>query len=177
MGTFVILGYFVHFSRDLDGITVLQQQSKKTDDIRLNLEDRQATVLVMLDFTQAFDMIAHDLMVCKMRGSQRYSDQAQCAKSDVEFSTVRGIEYCVPQDSGSLLFISFIDDGSGVIHFCRFLIYADDLQIYHSSSVADFQRCYNELNADLKWLYERAGYNGLKLNPKQSKVILIQRGW
>jgi hypothetical protein len=41
---------------------------KVTEDIRLNLE---ATVLVMLDFTQAFDMIAYD-MVCKMRGSQRY---------------------------------------------------------------------------------------------------------
>jgi hypothetical protein len=47
-----------------------------TDDIRLNLEDRQVTVLVMLDFTQAFDMIAHDLMVCKIRGSQSYSDGA-----------------------------------------------------------------------------------------------------
>jgi hypothetical protein len=29
-----------------------------TEDIRLNLEDGQATVLVMLDFTQAFDMVA-----------------------------------------------------------------------------------------------------------------------
>jgi hypothetical protein len=40
---------------------------KVTEDIRLNLEDEQVTVLVMLDFTQAFDMIAHDLMVCKMK--------------------------------------------------------------------------------------------------------------
>jgi hypothetical protein len=29
---------------------------KVTEDIRLNFEDEQATVLVMLDFTQAFDM-------------------------------------------------------------------------------------------------------------------------
>jgi hypothetical protein len=35
-------------------------------------EDGQVTVLVMMDFTQALDMIAHDLMVC----SQRYSDWA-----------------------------------------------------------------------------------------------------
>jgi hypothetical protein len=45
-----------------------------TEDIRLSLKDGQATFLVMLDFTQAFDMMAHDLMVCKMRASQRYSD-------------------------------------------------------------------------------------------------------
>jgi hypothetical protein len=94
-----------------------------------------------------------------MRASQRYSDGAllgsylsdrrQCVRSDGEYSTVTGIECGVPQGSvlGPLLFISFIDDVSGVIHFCRFHIYADDLQIYHSSSVADLQRCYDEVNA------------------------------
>jgi hypothetical protein len=66
------------------------------EDIRLNLEDGQASVLVMLNFTQAFDMIAHDLMVCKMRASQRYfngetallssylSNRPQCMRSDGE---------------------------------------------------------------------------------------------
>jgi hypothetical protein len=33
---------------------------KVTEDIQLNLEVGQATVLFMLDFIQAFDMIAHD---------------------------------------------------------------------------------------------------------------------
>jgi Reverse transcriptase (RNA-dependent DNA polymerase) len=60
---------------------------KVTEDIRLNLEDGQATVLV--DFSPAFDMIAHDLMVCKMRASQRYSDGATALFG--EYSTVRGI--------------------------------------------------------------------------------------
>jgi hypothetical protein len=77
----------------------------------------------MLDFTQAFDMIVHDLMVCKMRAFQRYSNGAtaflcsylsnrtQCVRSDGVYSTVRGIEYGFPQGSvlGPLLFILFID--------------------------------------------------------------------
>jgi hypothetical protein len=33
---------------------------KDTENIRLNLEDGQPTVLVMLDFAQAFDIIAHN---------------------------------------------------------------------------------------------------------------------
>jgi hypothetical protein len=49
---------------------------KVMKDIRLNLEDGQATVLVMMDFSQAFDMIAHDLMMCKMRATQRYFEGA-----------------------------------------------------------------------------------------------------
>jgi hypothetical protein len=115
----------------------------------LNLEDGQATVLVMLDCTRAFAMIAQDLMVCKMRAFQRYSDgvtafgsylsdRTRCVRSDGEYSTVRCIEYRVPKSSvlkSPFLFISFIFDVSGVIHFCH--IYADDLQIYHNSSVAD----------------------------------------
>jgi hypothetical protein len=60
------------FIRNHTTIAVL----KVMEDIRLNLEDGQATVLVMLDFTQAFDMIAHDLMVCTMKASQRYPDGA-----------------------------------------------------------------------------------------------------
>jgi hypothetical protein len=52
-------------------------------------------------------------------------------RTDGDNSTVSGIEYGVPQDSvpGPILFISFIDDVFGVIHFCRFYLYADDLQI------------------------------------------------
>jgi hypothetical protein len=153
-----------------------------TEDIRFNLEDGQANVLVMLDFTQA-----HDLIVCKMRTSQWYSDGAavllgsylsdrtQCVRSDGEYSTVRGIEYSVPQGSvlAPIFFISFIDDVSGVIHLCRFHIYADE--ILHSSSVADLQRCYDEVNAASKRIYDCAGSNGLKLKPKKSQ--LSKKGW
>jgi hypothetical protein len=88
-------------------------------------------------------------MVCKITAllGSYFSDRTQCVRFDGEYSTVRGIEYSVPQSSvlGPLLFISFIDDVSGVIHFGRFHIYADDLQIYYSSSVADLQRCYDEV--------------------------------
>jgi hypothetical protein len=41
-----------------------------------------------------------------------------------------------------------------VIHSCRFHIYADDLQLYHSVSGADLQRYYDEVNTDLKRFYD-----------------------
>jgi hypothetical protein len=52
------------------------------------------------------------------------------------------------------------------IKYSRFHIYADDFQFYHSSSVLDLQRCYDEINMDLQQIHEWATANGLKLNPE-----------
>jgi hypothetical protein len=73
-------------------------------------------------------------------------------------------------------FFSYINDVSKVIKYSRFHIYADDLQIYHSSIFSDLQRCHNEINMDLQQINELAKANGLKLNPEKSQVILIH-GW
>jgi hypothetical protein len=67
------------------------------------------------------------------------------------FSSVEAVTCGVPQGSvlGPLLFILYIDDVSRVIRYCRFHIYADELQIYHTCAVSDFQRCIDELNLEL----------------------------
>jgi hypothetical protein len=46
---------------------------KVTEDIRLNMEDGQVTVLLLLDFSQAFDMVVlvHGLLLCKLRNAQK----------------------------------------------------------------------------------------------------------
>jgi hypothetical protein len=46
---------------------------------------------------------------------------------------------------------------------------------YHSSSVLDLHRCYDEINMVLQQIHEWATANGLKLNPEKSQVILIHR--
>jgi hypothetical protein len=67
-------------------------------------------------------------------------------------SSARRVTCGVPQGSvfGPLLFAFYINDVSRVIKYSRFHIYADDLQIYHSSSFSDLQRCYDEINMDLQ---------------------------
>jgi hypothetical protein len=50
---------------------------KVREDIRSNMEDRQVTVLVLLDFSQAFNMVIHGRLLCKLRNLQNYSDGAR----------------------------------------------------------------------------------------------------
>jgi hypothetical protein len=71
-------------------------------------------------------------------------------------SSVGRVTCGVPQGSvlGPLIFVSSINDVLRVIKYNRFHIYADDLQIYHSSSVSDLQRCYDEINMDLQQIHE-----------------------
>jgi hypothetical protein len=75
----------------------------------------------------------------------------------------------------SILFVFYINAVSRVVKYSWFQIYPDDLQIYHSSSVLDLHRCYDEINIDLQQIHEWAMVNGLKLNSKKSLVILIHR--
>jgi ribonucleases P/MRP protein subunit RPP40 len=126
------------------------------------MENGQVTVLLLLDFSQAFDMVVHGLLLFKLRNAKNYSvgagilvgsylgERAQFVRSGGHESSFGDVNCEVPHGSvlGPLLFISYIDDVSRVISYCRFHIYANDLQIYHTCDVSVFQKCIDELNSD-----------------------------
>jgi hypothetical protein len=101
---------------------------KVTKFIRLSIEDGQVTVLLLLNFSQ---------FVMRSGGQESFVGAVTC---------------WVPQGSvlGPLLFKPYIDDVSRVIRYCHFHIFADDLQIYHTCAVSDFQKCIDELNLDFQ---------------------------
>jgi hypothetical protein len=155
-----------------------------TEDNQLSMEDGQVTVQLLLDCSQAFYMLFREL-----RNAQNYSvgagmlvgsylgERAQFLRSDNQKSSVGAMTCGVPQGSviGPLLFKSYIDDISRVIRYCQLHIYSEDLQIYHTCAVSDFQRCIDEFNLDLQRVHELAAANGLKLNPVKCQVIVISR--
>jgi hypothetical protein len=46
---------------------------KVAEDNRLSMENEQVTVLLLLDFSQAFDMVVHGLLLCKLQNAQNNS--------------------------------------------------------------------------------------------------------
>jgi hypothetical protein len=70
-------------------------------------------------------------------------ERTQLVRSGSQESSVGAVTCGVSQESvlGPLLFISYTDDVLRVIRYCRFHIYADDLQIYHTCAELGFTVC------------------------------------
>jgi retron-type reverse transcriptase len=89
-------------------------------------------------------------------GMSGMSGRSQFVKSNGVNSSHRSVMCGVPQGSvlGPLLYVSFSNDVSYVIRACSFHMYADDIQLYYTSSIKNIQRCYDEVNEELKRIYD-----------------------
>lgn len=99
---------------------------------------------VYTDFRKAFDRVDHKLLLDKLAYNGIRGDLWRWFKSYITNRTqkviINGFESDlvtissgVPQGSilGPMLFILFINDISHCFKFCNYLLYADDLKIYH----------------------------------------------
>lgn len=159
--------------------------TKVISDIGEAMDKRQLTVLVLLDFSKAFDTIDLDILIARLRilgfssntrrffesylkGRKIKVDTAQGASAWMDVSTG------VPQGSvlGPLLFSIYIQtllDRTS----CRYHLFADDLQIYVHTSPEQFAEDVNKLNFDLALISKKASSMGLVLNTLKTQCIII----
>ncbi|HIF15426.1 MAG TPA: hypothetical protein EYQ86_08990, partial [Bacteroidetes bacterium] len=142
---------------------------------------------LFIDFSKAFDMVDHKILLHKMyhygiRGNAHQwiksylSDRQQYVSVNGSESTRRNIEYGVPQGSilGPLLFVIYINDIPEISHFAKFILYADDANIIITgSSIAEIEDQITSLSAALiHWVKS----NGLLLNLKKTQYMIFSRG-
>ncbi|KAI5756107.1 hypothetical protein M8J77_022115 [Diaphorina citri] len=72
-----------------------------------------------------------------------------------------------------LNFNLYINDISSCFTCCHFHLYADDLQVYLSSSVDDLTHTITTINLEIEQLVHWAKTNCLTINPQKTKVMLI----
>ncbi|KAI5725142.1 hypothetical protein M8J77_011487 [Diaphorina citri] len=159
---------------------------KVTDDIRLALDTRKVTVLVLLDMSKAFDSVDFDVLLA-MLGRMRFSSSAlswiesylrgrrQRVKQHGQVSDWKDISSGVPQGSvaGPLLFSLYISGIQHVFQFCKYHTYADDIQIYVHCLPEKLAETIQMLNGELAKFQDWARKLFLKPNPSKTKALII----
>lgn len=160
------------------------------DDISKNNDDRNLTVLTLLDMSKAFDSVNLDLLYNKLNYYGLRSTAAVWIKNYLfdryqvtrisrdnlnEFSTVTQVSSGVPQGSilGPLLFSIYVADLTKYVQNCKVITYADDIQLYFSFSPKEAIPAVNIINSELNQIVSWTKNNALLLNPNKTKIILF----
>ena len=133
-----------------------------TDQLLQAMDDKKVSIMVLLDMSQAFDSIRHDILLSKLQSLdfsqygldwfQSYlSDRQQCVRIGDAVSKVLPLEFGVPQGSilGPVLFTIYVNDLLPVPKRCTSASYVDDCKLYLSFSPAELSTSISALNEDL----------------------------
>lgn len=158
-----------------------------TDDIRRAIDERRVTILILFDFSKAFDTIRHSILLKKLSDTGFSPQALSFIHSYLSGRTQRVIEdnaaltapqpnTCgVPQGSvlGPLLFSLFVNDIATSIKYSKHLIFADDTQTYLSCYPSQIHQALALAALDASAIADYAAANGLTLNIAKSKVLII----
>ena len=158
-----------------------------TDRILSDLDSGKLPIAIFLDFSKAFDMIDHSILLEKLykygfegeslNWFQSYLyDRSQCVEFGGHRSSFLSLDKGVPQGSvlGPLLFLIYINDIHTSCEKFKFILYADDTTLTapvctftHGNSVTD------DINSNLKELSHWLNINKLQLNIAKSKFMVF----
>ena len=160
------------------------------NDIHLSLSRGEATALVLLDLSAAFDTIDHStLLSCLLDWfgvggsalkwfSSYLTERYQSVKIGSTLSDLQKLLFGVPQGSvlGPLLFSLYTSPLSTLIgkhKGVNFHFYADDTQLYVHLSHMNASPAFDKLNRCLQDVKEWMSASKLKLNPDKTEFILF----
>ena len=157
-----------------------------TENIRKALDNKQYACGIFIDLQKAFDTVNHHILLDKLnyygiRGTGNnwfksyLSNRSQYVSIQGFESDIKEINHGVPQGSvlGPLLFLLYINDlhvaikNSSVYHF------ADDTNLLNINTSP--KRMQNQVNYDLKCLYNWLLANKISLNCSKTELIFFHK--
>ena len=157
-----------------------------SDDIYNALDDSELTIMVLIDYSKAFDTINHRILYAKLKKLGFHfeaiswivsylTDRKQKVKTLDDESGWEDVLNGVPQGSvlGPLLFSIMVHDIKEVITESKYHMYADDTQVYKQTSVNELNQNISCVNADLNRISDFSKNNCLKINEKKSQLIIF----
>ena len=156
------------------------------NDILSSLSRHQISLLLLIDFSKAFDMVDHSVLLTKLDHYGIRGSALQWIKSYLinrkQHVTVNGtkstsniMNYGVPQGSilGPLLFIIYINDIPEIAQYAKFILYADDANIIISANT--IEEVHDQLLELINNLLYWVNCNGLALNLKKTKYMIFSK--
>lgn len=156
------------------------------DDVIEATDQGLCTVLILLDFSRAFDTVNHELLKAIL-GYLGFAEEAirlfdsflrnrkQKVKIDDKISSSVDLKCGVPQGSilGPLLFTLYTSHLITNLKHCKIHLYADDTELYYSFRAPDVDHASALINDDLANFIKSAEDHCLLINPKKSNIIVF----
>ena len=156
------------------------------NEIISTLSKNQIAMLLLIDFSKAFDMVDHKILLHKLqhygiRGlayawfKSYLENRKQFVELSGKQSSTMSLQYGVPQGSilGPLLFVIYINDIPEVHKLAKFILYADDANIIiYGKDTVEIKNKFDTLSKALEvWV----SANGLALNLKKTNYMVFSR--
>ena len=148
-----------------------------------NIDNKNISLLLLLDLSKAFDSVSHRILLTKCSDMnidqfwfENYlSDRIQSVKLDSMVSSPREVKYGVPQGSilGPILFLIYINDMSKILKEYILVQYADDTQIILSGKMQDLPDLVTRAEKSLRDAKNYFQINGLNVNERKTQCIFI----
>lgn len=155
-----------------------------TDSISECIDTGDVTVGIFLDLAKAFDTVNHKILLGKLshygiRGTaldwfcSYLNNRLQYVCVNKVNSSYKQICCGVPQGSilGPLLFLLYINDLPKVSTYFKFIMFADDTNIFAKGK--DIDNLVNNINYELEHISKWFGANLLSLNVKKTNYIIF----
>ena len=188
---------FVEFLTTNDKLSLYQSGNRKmhstetalinvSDNLLKAIDEKSASLLVLLDMSKAFDSLNHNLLLEKLRKlglkasavswfSSYLSSRYQRVRYEDSVSEMLPLTNGVPQGSilGPVLFTIYINDLISVITYSQAAAYVDDSQLYFKFSVSASSSAMAAVNQDLRNIRKWCATNALLINPDKTKLVVV----